>query len=459
MKAMSLAACLSLKRNRLVSFYGAGGKTTLMFRLASELAALGKRVLITTTTRIYPHPNYTTIIANNAGQLRDMLQTGSRNERICVAAAGIDDGKLIGFDPGQIDDLKKLDDCFILVEADGSKGKPIKGFAAHEPVIPSGSDLIIPLAGFDTLGRAHACETVHRLPELLAITGAKEGEMIRESHIASYFDHAVRQGLAQAPGAEIIPALNKSDLLSNPALAAWKISLLLQGAAKIKQLIAVRAAGEMPVKAVFPFSGAGPEIKLTAVLLAAGEATRMGKDKLALQCGGKTILEQTLNNVKAGGIEDIIVVIQPGSQWPGRISLPGVRFTENHDYLTGQASSIKSALKELKSNTQAAMFVLADQPMIEPEVYKELIDSYCSSLKPVTCPVYNDTRGNPVIFDRILWPDLALLSGDTGGRAIIKQLPVSMISSVPVRSHSVLLDIDTVEDYKKYLSGNYSKDL
>ncbi len=457
MRTMSLAACLDLKRNRVVSFYGAGGKTTLMHRLASELAALGKRVLVTTTTRIYPHPAHRIVFANNAGQVRDMLQAGLAKERICIAAAGIDEGKLIGFEPRLIDELKELDDFFILVEADGSKGKSLKGFAFHEPVIPASSDLIVPLAGLDALGGTHDHETVHRLPELLALTGAKEGEMIGERHIASYFNHAVRLGSAQAPGAAIIPALNKSDLLTNPAFATWTISSLLTDVKMIKSVIAVRVAGEMPVKAIFPFIGAGPEIKITAVILAAGRAARMGRDKLSLQFGEKTILEQTLDNVRSGGIEDIVIVIQPGSHWPAKINYAGVRFTENPDYHTGQASSVKAALNALDPYTQAAMFVLADQPMVEPDIYRQLAGSYRGALKPVTCPVFNGARGNPAIFDRILWPELALLSGDTGGRAIISELPGAMIDPVPVRSPSVLQDIDTGEDYKQHLSGSNNR--
>lgn len=166
----------------MVSFVGAGGKTSAMFRMSKELKKRGLRVLVTTTTAIfYPDSElYDNIILENdlnSGRITDhSIQSSSVT---VIGKHKTEDGKLKGIDPEYLNMLfgKEVFD-YILVEADGSKQRPIKAPSEHEPVIPSKTTLVIGIVGFDSYNKPLSPEWVHR-PELLAaLSGRGIGEQI-----------------------------------------------------------------------------------------------------------------------------------------------------------------------------------------------------------------------------------------------------------------------------------------
>ncbi len=142
-----------------VSFVGGGGKTTAMFRLAHELKALGKKVLVTTTTNIAePEPGQCDMLMLE-GCPDTALFTDVKPGMVVCLGGGLKNAgevcKVQSVDPAFIDELcaKRLFD-FILVEADGAKRKPIKAPADYEPVIPKSTTAVIGVIGLDCLGKA-----------------------------------------------------------------------------------------------------------------------------------------------------------------------------------------------------------------------------------------------------------------------------------------------------------------
>jgi len=179
-----------------------------------------------------------------------------------------------------------------------------------------------------------------------------------------------------------------------------------------------------------------------------------GTDKLSLPFNQSTVLQSTLEQVKSSGVSEVIVVTVPGSQWKSILTGSKVRVVENALYKTGQASSLKAGLTEVNPKSQGVMFALGDQPLIGSDIYRMLIVRYKANLKTVTYPVYQGRRGNPVIFDRTLWPLLMKLDGDEGGRAIIKNLRAEDVEIIHTDNKYVITDIDTPEDYQAALKMN-----
>lgn len=172
---------LDLYQPELVCLVGGGGKTSAMFGLARELKALGKRVLVSTTTNIgSSEASQADRLVISNGKNKKQLSSIEPGTITCLGSAVLPDKeKLAGVDREFIDQLygKYLFD-YIIVEADGSKRKPIKAPAEYEPVIPSKTTRTIGIIGLDALDTTITEDTVHR-PELFCnITGKQPGEKI-----------------------------------------------------------------------------------------------------------------------------------------------------------------------------------------------------------------------------------------------------------------------------------------
>ena len=98
----------------------------------------------------------------------------------------------------------------------------------------------------------------------------------------------------------------------------------------------------------------------------------------------------------------------------------------------------------------AAIFLLADQPQITPTIIRALSEEHARMLAPIVAPLVDDQRANPVLFDRVTFPDLMALSGDVGGRAIFSKYPVNYLTW---HDESLLSDVDTPQEYEKLVNG------
>lgn len=250
----SLCEHLLLRERGVVSLVGAGGKTTLMFRLAEELAEAGERVLTTTTTRIFKPMEMEPTNLVVAADLRDVI----RRAEECLAhhphvTAAREDltpaGKLAGFDPTGIARIWKTGLFrWILVEADGAAGRSLKAPAAHEPVVPGSSTLVVGIVGLDGVGRSLDGRHVFR-PEIYSrLSGLPLGSPVTEESIASVIRH--EEGLFKGCPAEAgrLVLLNKAEN-NHTRRAAERIASILHenGAGKIEKIV-IGAVGNEPPK-------------------------------------------------------------------------------------------------------------------------------------------------------------------------------------------------------------------
>lgn len=201
---MEVWKALDLKEGDIVSFVGGGGKTTTIFKLAKELKALNKRVLLTTTTAIY-EPEEESYDYYFLGAIDDFLPAAGT---ITILGHRVKAGKLLGPSPAIIDGIakKQLFD-FILIEADGSKRKPIKAYAYYEPVIPSCSTRTIGLIGLDCLGR-QIKDIVHRPEKFAEIIGAHLDDVVDENMVVKLI--LDNKGLFKSSRGRRVLLLNKA---------------------------------------------------------------------------------------------------------------------------------------------------------------------------------------------------------------------------------------------------------
>jgi molybdenum cofactor cytidylyltransferase len=439
---MQLKKALAVNRGEVISLVGAGGKTTTMFRLAEELAAQGWRVITTTTTMIWREQGgEPLIVEDDTRRLMDRVQATLSSSHHLTVAASVDQArrKLIGLQPSVVDALSALAEVdALIVEADGAKGRSLKAPAGHEPVIPSSTTLLVPMAAVDALGRPLDERTVHR-PEIAGrLAGVEMGAPIDGLLMSTVMLHH-HGGLKNAPAsARVVPLLNK--VCNGYVDPSRKLAASLLEEPRVERVLLAAVAEADPVQEVWPRVG--------AVVLAAGGSRRFGSPKQLLPWKGQTLLEHVVDTVLDSSVQEVVVVL--GHQAGRMRELLGdrpVKIVINEEWEQGQSSSVRAGLEALAANFQACLFVLADQPNITSSLIDDLLTRYRRTLAPVVAPVHRDQRGNPVLFDRELFSDLLDLKGDEGGRSIIERHR-SQLELVEVADETVFLDIDTVDDYE-----------
>jgi len=192
--------------------------------------------------------------------------------------------------------------------------------------------------------------------------------------------------------------------------------------------------------------------KVSGIILAAGSASRMGKTKQLLPFKGRPILEHVISNARLSNLYEIIVVLgQSAKKIQHDIDLTSTKTIINNEYIKGQSTSLIKGLEKISPLCDAAMFLLADQPLITPVTINTIIKAFENSNLSITIPYYNDIRGNPVIIAKSLFQNLKSLSGDTGPRILFNNFKDSILK-VPVQDKAILIDVDTQNDYKKLIS-------
>lgn len=173
----------------------------------------------------------------------------------------------------------------------------------------------------------------------------------------------------------------------------------------------------------------------------------MGQPKLLLPVGGKPLIRWSVERVRAGGVQDVVVVLGHEAE-KVREALGGlpVRFCVNQTPEAGQASSIKVGMSTLQHGTTAVLIALGDQPAVPKEVIPRLIDIFKKTGMLIVVPVYRGTQGNPVLFASQIFPGLLRLEGDQGAKSLIEQERTQVIH-VPF-DLPVPADVDTTDDYE-----------
>ncbi len=186
---------------------------------------------------------------------------------------------------------------------------------------------------------------------------------------------------------------------------------------------------------------------IAAIVLAAGFARRMGRQKLLLSLQGKPVVRWAVERLLPH-VDDLVVVTGQDDA-PVREALAGlaVRYAVNPSPQAGQGSSIAVGVGALKPWTRAVLIALGDQPRIPDTVVPRLLEALGRSGKAIAAPVYRGTQGTPVLFASEVFAELRALTGDAGARAVVQARP-ERVESVPIDA-PMPPDVDTPEDYAR----------
>lgn len=261
-KGITLREAFDINQGEVISLVGAGGKTTLMFALARELALAGEAVITTTTTKIFePSPSETSLILEPDEEKMLALVPGvlGKYRHVTLATKRLaSTGKVDGIRPEMVVRLAKLKQVFgIIVEADGAKRRPLKAPNATEPVIPQNSSLVIPVVGIDALGRRLTEDNAFR-PEIISrLTGLPLGGIISVEAVATLITHAQGINKGSPAHARIVPLINKVDKEDLSKAEDLAMKILQRRHPQINKVVLGRVQCSEPVARVVLAAEAG----------------------------------------------------------------------------------------------------------------------------------------------------------------------------------------------------------
>lgn len=453
-----------------ISAVGGGGKTSLLIQLF-DASIRPVSLLTSTTALIVPgapgpmapfltqkqkeNPDLTKLLPEPDG--RSGLWLGYPLQEIPGKYQGIDRDLLDGW----VRDRRRLSDSssLILCEADGSKRKALKAHAPHEPVIPRTTDLTLIVFGLSALGQPLDESLVHRSGIFSEKAGLEQGQPV-------LFDHLLRllksghfwKGIPLSSKVAVV--FNQCDHLRPEDRTPERLEALA------KELLAMDR-----VDALFFQGRAGSESRtfygcrqegrtfpvISALVLAAGLSSRMeGANKLLLKLGEETVISRTVRQLLDQPINDLVIVTGHDSEKirenlkplltgikPGQIR---TALVTNDRYREGQGTSVACGVQELNPESRVCFFVPGDQPLISPRLIRHLLEVHEEG--QIMVPVRQGHRSSPVLFDRLYYPELSLLTGDAGGRQILGRHQEA-IMEIPDPDWQGGLDLDTPQDYLK----------
>ncbi len=197
-----------------------------------------------------------------------------------------------------------------------------------------------------------------------------------------------------------------------------------------------------------------------AILLAAGESTRMGQLKALLPWRGQTLLEHQVSALRDGGADRVVVVLghRADELRPLVERNEGVTWTLNPDYRQGKTTSIKAGLSALPSSlplegqgggeiVRDIILLNVDQPRSAADVAR-VLDIHRAHDYAVTVPEYNGKGGHPIVLSASLLPELSEIDEESQGiKAVVRRRPDS-VQRFPIDNPEILLDLNTPKQYR-----------
>ena len=367
---------LRLPEHAVVSVVGAGGKTSLIFAWARELASAGKNVVITTTTHMY--------------RPERMEEDGIR----IVVSDDPERPDKVSAPPAEVlDSLRDTADV-VLIEADGSRRMPLKWPADREPVIPDYTDVTVCVAGLSALGRRTA-DVVYNAEGLPDVLKRETADMNLIHAIVSS-----RDGGQKGVRGDFRVFMNQVDDDIDRLAAAYRM----------QQIFAVMGI-QSAWGTLMP-----EEPKIAVILEAAGNSTRFGSNKLLhIMDDGRPMIASIFDAVRPLDVYKKILV----TQYDDIAEMAaGFDVVMNDRPDLGISRSMQLGLAAA-GDVDAYMFCVCDQPGLSTSTIKKLIEAYKKGTAGIVSLAWQGKMCNPKIFSSRYMEELMRLSGDTGGRQII----------------------------------------
>ena len=191
---------------------------------------------------------------------------------------------------------------------------------------------------------------------------------------------------------------------------------------------------------------------ISAVILAAGESRRMGKqNKLLLPVGGEALLVKLVTSVCASDVGQVLVVIGHEAEKIRReLNEFPLNFVYNPNFSEGMTTSIKYGVKVVSHECDGLLICLGDMPFINTSEINKLIHAYVQNRikekKLIVVPVFQGKRGNPVLFSSEFRNDILDHKKESGCKGVIRNNSESVME-IQMDNDNILLDVDTQEDF------------
>ena len=391
---------LRLPEHAVISVVGAGGKTSLIFAWAHELAAAGKNVVITTTTHMY--------------RPERMEEDGIR----IVVSDDPERPDKVSAPPAEVlDSLRDTADV-VLIEADGSRRMPLKWPADREPVIPDYTDVTVCVAGLSALGRRTA-DVVYNAEGLPDVLKRETADMNLIHAIVSS-----RDGGQKGVRGDFRVFMNQVDDDIDRLAAAYRM----------QQIFAVMGI-QSAWGTLMP-----EEPKIAVILEAAGNSTRFGSNKLLhIMDDGRPMIASIFDAVRPLDVYKKILV----TQYDDIAEMAaGFDVVMNDRPDLGISRSMQLGLTAA-GDADAYMFCVCDQPGLSTSTIERLIEAYKKGTAGIVSLSWQGKMCNPKIFSSRYREELMRLSGDTGGRQIIAAHKDDLLL-IEAESEDEVKDIDSL---------------
>jgi len=337
-----------------------------------------------------------------------------------------------------------LDVAALIVEADSGRQLPLKAPAAHEPVLPTSTTMLVPVCGAAVIGRRLTPEWVEHPEVAAAILGCDlaAAPRLTPAMIATLLVHPAGGAKGLHRGMRLVPLITQVEHADR--LAAARLIAARWAAAGWRSVLAAlgRADGPLVRERWGPWA---------VVLMAAGASSRLGRPKQLLEVDGEPMVcrmarialasDATLVMVVTGAYAEAVAqALAPLlAAHPGRL-----RLQFNADWMHGQSGSMQAGLDALPPTVDAALFLPVDQPDVPVTLLRRLARLWRAGALLAAPEVDGQLRGTPALFDRAFWPALHLVRGDVGGRLVLRANDES-VARVAVAAQ-MLRDIDTPAD-------------
>ena len=398
-KTITDALQIRLPEHAVISVTGAGGKTSLVFAWARELAAAGKSVIITTTTHMYRPERM-----EEDGISIVVSDDPERPDKVMAPPADI------------LDSLRETADV-VLIEADVSRRMPLKWPAEWEPVIPDYTDYTVCVAGLSALGRKTS-EVVYRADEL--------PDRFRRDTVDMNLIHAVissRDGGQKGVRGEFRVFMNQVDDDIDRLASAYRLQ-------QIFAVMGIQSAWGTLLE----------EPKIAVILEAAGNSSRFGSNKLLhVMDDGRPMISSILDAVSPLDVYKKVLVTQYDEV---AAMAPEFDVVINDRPDLGISRSMQLGL-HAGGDADAYMFCVCDQPGLSTTTIERLIEAYKKGTAGIVSLAWQGKMCNPKIFSSRYKEELMRLSGDTGGRQIISSHRDDILL-IEAESEDEVRDIDTL---------------
>lgn len=430
---MKLKHAFDLNRGEVVSFIGAGGKTSLLVSMGYELAEAGWRVLATTTTHLSEEQ-----LAFFPGILKadadaSVISEALNEKQFVLLYDEVRAGRVYGPPLEWTKQLlDRVDSDTLLVEADDARGLPFKAPLAGEPRIPAETSLVVSVASLSALGAPLDSDHVYNPGAMIEKYGFVENSPVKSPWLAQVLrdEDLGLQGIPDA--ARVLVYLNQTPERGYVRGRARLIARLSLQSKRISAVALGSARGAEPVHEV--------QRPIGALVLAAADAQSAGLSAI-LQPGerGRAALAQVTEKVFRSRIDHVRVITGCGANAARQaIQHLGVKVARNRAWKTGGfVSALRTGLQSLPDHVAAVIVIPGDQVQLQPKTIYQLLTLYARGKGDFLIPRFRGRSGYPVLIGQRYWADILKLPSHLGFAAIAEQYQES-ITHLEVDSDCVL---------------------